>query len=127
MKPKEMIESGILMEINRQILHPMGLQLAVADDIAKDEWTICDELIETDDPRGFTYEFTAEDRAKRIAFLQRFNIRRKAREAMLDGHCIQPIPLGEAGDSAVFQAIFGETPGELSQDRLRTAAEDSDA
>jgi hypothetical protein len=48
-----LLDSGLLFDINRQILHPIGLALAVGiDDEGR---THFDGLIDSDDPEGYSF------------------------------------------------------------------------
>lgn len=51
-----LIESGLVFEINRRVLHPVGLSLLVDLDSNNKRKLIISSLIETDDPEGFVFD-----------------------------------------------------------------------
>ena len=57
MDPEEFRQLGILQEINRQFLHPIGLALAVGVDDSGRAVAIAGILDNRDDPEGFIYDF----------------------------------------------------------------------
>ena len=95
-----LVDSGLLFEINRRILHPLGLALAVE---VPDEGTplsgelssLISVLDVREDPEGFCFsdESCLQGKAKLEAFLeeQQFQKRLMARRASL-GYVVQSIP-----------------------------------
>jgi hypothetical protein len=59
-------ESGILMEINRQVLHPIGLALSIDCDDDGNVLGISGILDSRDDPEGWIYNTDDEEYAKSL-------------------------------------------------------------
>jgi hypothetical protein len=53
---RELLESGLLFEVNRRVLHPFGLALAVAYDRNYDSHRLLSRLARTEEPEGFSFE-----------------------------------------------------------------------
>ncbi len=53
---KFLLDSGLLFEINRRVLHPLGLALVVIYDEETDTATLSQELWEVDDPEGIIFD-----------------------------------------------------------------------
>ena len=96
MTPKEFRELGLLQEVNRQFLHPIGLALetVIEDDESEHFGSVWNYL---DDPEGMafgTVDTTSEEAKNRIKKAETvktmFEAKRKAREEQLGWH-IQPI------------------------------------
>ena len=68
---RRMINEGILLEVNRQFFHPLGLVLGLTAEMDKSDWDeparLC--LSATDDPEGFIYGSSRErmNKAQRFA------------------------------------------------------------
>lgn len=82
-----LVENGLLFEINRQVLHPLGLQLDVE---AADDGATCELVLEDNraspDPIYFTAERFEEGRRKYEAYLQergRPNMQKRRRIGMV--------------------------------------------
>ncbi|MCK5016347.1 MAG: hypothetical protein KAS32_04670 [Candidatus Peribacteraceae bacterium] len=55
--PKELHEWGLIFEINRKVLHPLGLALAVVLDSKKETIEFSNEVWDSrDDPEGFLFD-----------------------------------------------------------------------
>lgn len=83
-------ETGLLGEINRVVLHPRGLMLAVA--VGEGEPARFDELVRSDDPEGIDFgPDSLEDIARK---LDHFGWRDPlpAREKAI-GYVVQPLPI----------------------------------
>lgn len=85
---EELRDSGILLEVNRRVLHPLGLALAV--DLEANSIEILDDR---SDPEGWYFEELDDDetRAKLENVARLEAERRPAREHAL-GYWIQPRP-----------------------------------
>jgi hypothetical protein len=95
-----LVDSGLLFEINRRILHPLGLAIAVevpGEDAPEGGVLVSpmSVLDVRDDPEGFCFEDEAyvQGKAKLAAFLEDTQFRKRimARRASL-GYVIQSIP-----------------------------------
>lgn len=89
MKPKHMSikefrELGLLQEINRLFLHPMGLALATINDSGKERLSGVWDY--RDDPEGLRFEegIICKDKADRVKAL--FESKRAEREKTLGSH-----------------------------------------
>ena len=51
-----MVDNGLLFEINRKVLHPLGLALIIDVDYNNRRKLAITGLIETDDPEGFIFD-----------------------------------------------------------------------
>jgi len=97
MSLKEFVDCGLLQEINRQFLHPMGLALSVAYEDGSDTPNGFSGIWDyRDDPEGLIFsddnpDFTA---AKAKKALEMFNTKREARMRNL-GYHVQPPPKEE--------------------------------
>lgn len=80
---------GLLQEINRLLLHPLGLALEVT---VEDDGTerISGVADYRDDPEGCAFGEVSRHKAERVALL--LDARSEAREAAL-GYVVQPLPL----------------------------------
>ena len=89
--PQELLDSGIVQELNRQFLHPLGYRLEVCfDDVAgRQPWL---RITGDDDPEGHAFETLAtEEAAAKAAIVAGLLMERAGvREAAL-GWVIQPI------------------------------------
>jgi hypothetical protein len=54
--PKYLIDSGLIFEINRKVLHPLGLAMVVDVDRNNKRQLAITAIIETDDQEGFLYD-----------------------------------------------------------------------
>jgi hypothetical protein len=54
--PKYMVDNGLIFEINRRILHPLGLSLIVDVDRNNKQKLTISNLISTEDKEGFLYD-----------------------------------------------------------------------
>jgi hypothetical protein len=91
MTPKEFREMGLLQEVNRRFLHPMGLALetVIEDDSSEHFGQVWDSR---DDPEGFEFgEGDLIERKKKFDTVEAmFEAKRKMREKKFGWH-IQPI------------------------------------
>jgi len=62
MKLAEFLDLGILQEINRQILHPLGMGMAVTCDVEGNPRRL-GPIFKTEAPEGFMFETIDTDRA----------------------------------------------------------------
>lgn len=90
MTAKEFRQLGLLQEVNRQFLHPMGLALEVVRDTDTGEEWFGQVWDFRDDKEGMKFmedeiELEKVERAKRM-----FEAKRPAREASLGEHIQQP-------------------------------------
>jgi hypothetical protein len=95
-----LVDSGLLFEINRRILHPLGLAIAVdvpakGTPEANKDTSPMRVLDVRDDPEGFCFddETYTQGKAKLVAFLNKLQFQKKlmARRASL-GYVVQSIP-----------------------------------
>lgn len=61
---KYLIENGLIFEINRKVLHPLGLALVVDIDYNNRRKLAITALVETEDEEGFIYDEEAFDVGK---------------------------------------------------------------
>lgn len=54
--PKYLIDNGLIFEINRKVLHPLGLAMVVDVDRNNKRQIAITALIETEDQEGFLYD-----------------------------------------------------------------------
>lgn len=54
--PKFLVDNGLIFEINRKVLHPLGLALVVDIDRGTKTKLAITALLKTDDPEGFLYD-----------------------------------------------------------------------
>jgi hypothetical protein len=55
--PKYLVENGLLFEINRKVLHPLGMELVVDVDYENRKWLRVDRLEYVEnDPEGILYD-----------------------------------------------------------------------
>ena len=54
--PRYLVDNGLIFEINRRVLHPLGLALAVDMDSKDRRKLAITDLFETPDPEGFIYD-----------------------------------------------------------------------
>jgi hypothetical protein len=99
--------TGLLFEINRRVLHPLGLALAVEiDDETKRVTDVA--LLESDDEEGLIYSNAdlLENVAKLYPLLPAYNNRMGRRQRAL-GYIIQPLPESEPAEpaSAILQSV----------------------
>ena len=63
---KELFDSGLIFEINRKVLHPLGLAIAIRGEENTDgkmEWTFSNEVWDyRDDPEGINFEVDLFDK-----------------------------------------------------------------
>ena len=89
--PKELTSDqirslGIVQEINRQLLHPMGLAMFV---VVPSGSTVCCGVYDMrDDPEGVVFQAFSTERAE--MFARAFEERREVRESRFGWH-VQPI------------------------------------
>jgi hypothetical protein len=88
----EFMNAGLLMEINRRVLHPVGLALAVQVPDGPGDTALHGYIIETDDPAGVIFDTI--DAGKAVSYQQRLSARRTARLREL-GYIVQPDPDAE--------------------------------
>ena len=89
MSPQEFRDSGYLLEVNRQFLHPLGLAMAVdLDDENGDSFLVYDDR---EDPEGWRFGdlSTPEEQAKIAQVAAEVEARRPTREEAL-GYWVQP-------------------------------------
>lgn len=88
MTPEEFVERGLLMEINRLYLHPLGLALSVTYD--RDGYCRLGPVYRTSDPEGFVCEeFTEQDIERTDSLRRARSICARVRRAAL-GWVVQP-------------------------------------
>ena len=93
MSVKEFWQLGLLQEVNRQILHPMGLAIEV---VVEDNGTVrFGEVWDSrDDPDGMAFgSFNKSDLLKAATVGLLFEAKREAREKNLGWH-VQPVTEG---------------------------------
>ena len=54
--PKFMVDNGLVFEINRKVLHPLGMAMVVDVDRNNKRQLAITALLETEDPEGFLYD-----------------------------------------------------------------------
>jgi len=54
--PKYLLENGLIFEINRKVLHPLGLAMVVDIDRNNKRQLGITALVKTEDPEGFVFE-----------------------------------------------------------------------
>lgn len=54
--PRFMLDNGLVFEINRKVLHPLGLAMVVDVDFKNRKKLAITALAQTDDPEGFVYD-----------------------------------------------------------------------
>ena len=100
---KFLLDTGLLFEINRDILHPLGLALAVQvpgvgdpPTDPKTERMTCFLQVD-DDPEGmsFSEEALKDGAAKLGAYLVANPVDPETRRRALGGHIVQPLPIPE--------------------------------
>lgn len=65
--PKFLVENGLLFEINRKVLHPLGMELVVDLDPENRQWLRVDRLeCVENDPEGLLYSEEAFKTNKKI-------------------------------------------------------------
>lgn len=95
---KEFRELGLLQEINRIVLHPLGLALAVELDDETGEESIVEVWDSRDDPEGFIYDLANSDQDRIKAFQRKRDKVNELRDALRKtrwdklGYIIEPIP-----------------------------------
>lgn len=57
--PKFLVDNGLVFEINRKVLHPLGLAMIVDVDPKNRRQLAITNLVETEDEVGFVYESEA--------------------------------------------------------------------
>ena len=89
MSVKEFCEFGFLHEINRQVLHPLGLALYV-NEAANGECALGGVLDRRDDPEGFFFgpDILSKEKASRVDDL--LSLRQVPRLKAL-GYLVQPV------------------------------------
>ena len=89
---RQLIPTGILLEVNRQFFHPLGMALSLTVEQDGSDWDQPAELsmVQTDDPEGFVYGRSAERLAKAHAFSKLATEKRIKRHDSL-GYIIQPL------------------------------------
>ena len=97
-----LLDNGLLFEINRKVLHPLGLALALEwkDNIAEDDpETVI--LLKTDDPDGIVYEKSMfnDGNTKFENFLGREGGHKLAERLAILGFVEQAFPLTSETDS----------------------------
>lgn len=90
MSPREFWEKGLLHEINRQFLHPMGLALEVTMD-DQDHVYLGRVRDMRKDPEGYLFDQKCLDPQKVRRVKRMFEAKRKVREAKFGWH-VQPCP-----------------------------------
>lgn len=94
----EFIDLGLLQEINRRLLHPMGFALSVMkrDLGGPQKWEFCEVWDCREDPEGLTYAPSVLDndeaREKKAMVDSLLKSKQAVRRARL-GFVVQPIPL----------------------------------
>lgn len=92
----EFVNEGYLHEINRQVLHPMGLALEViADDESDKVYRLGGVWDYRDDPEGMAFAEDTLNATKAAHIAELSEQRRPAREEAL-GYWIQPLPVSES-------------------------------
>jgi hypothetical protein len=84
-------DGGYLAEVNRRVLHPLGLALALEEDAATGEVRFIGVLDCRDDPEGIRFGSPSAYADKALLIVAEERRRRTAREAAL-GYWIQPLP-----------------------------------
>lgn len=84
-----LLDTGLLFEINRRVLHPLGYALSV--DVNGNKYSIGDLWV-TDDPTGFEFgeDSLAEGRAKVQAYMQREGAMKISNRMKTTGFIVQP-------------------------------------
>jgi hypothetical protein len=54
--PKFLVDSGLIFEINRKVLHPLGLAMVVDIDRSNKRQLAITAIFETEDQEGFLYD-----------------------------------------------------------------------
>jgi hypothetical protein len=81
--PRYLVDNGLIFEINRRVLHPLGLALVVDIDVKDRRKLSITDLFETQDPEGFLYdkESFLVGQEKFQAFLKSYQTRLEIRKA----------------------------------------------
>jgi hypothetical protein len=92
-----MVDNGLLFEINRKVLHPLGLALVADVDYDNPKYLRLDGLYKIDDPEGFQYDPETFDVNKETfqKFLDKEGNGRLASRKRILGYIIQ----GETDDA----------------------------
>ena len=90
MKIREFVDLGLLQEINRQFLHPMGLALVVTHNTDDNSAVISGVWDDTDDPDGTIFSKRILDSDKQKTVEKMFEAKREAREKTFGWH-VQPV------------------------------------
>lgn len=101
-EPRELMDSGLLQEINRQFLHPRGLSLALGcdvDEMGAGRVTLLGVIDGREDPEGWTMDDPPSPEKAALA-KQLWDERSAARREKL-GWIVQPI--GVAGPPGTAQ------------------------
>lgn len=98
MSLNEFRESGLLQELNRQFLHPLGLAMAVAVDDEGNVTHIVGIQDHRDDPEGTIYAQLGYDAQRKAERFEVFSSRRHAARNAALGYVIQPLELAFDGD-----------------------------
>ena len=70
MSVKEFRELGLLQEVNRRVLHPLGLALEVVIDKDTGEESFGDIWDCRDDPEGMVYDELDLEKARNVSYMQ---------------------------------------------------------
>lgn len=84
MTPREFLDSGLLFQVNRQILHPLGLYMSVT--VLDDGDCVINQILEeSSDDDGFHFDtaMLAEGIAKLKTYYQNPDVRRRAKARLL--------------------------------------------
>lgn len=75
---KFLIDNGLVFEINRKVLHPLGLALIVDVDYKNKKKLVVTGIMETDDAEGFIYDQETFDvgKDKYNAYLKKHGMER---------------------------------------------------
>jgi hypothetical protein len=89
---REFVDRGYLQEVNRLLLHPLGLALACEQDDSGDALRLSGIIDSRDDPDGMIFaELTDDDVQKADQFANEMRRRAASRLRAL-GYVIQPLP-----------------------------------
>ena len=107
---QEFVSSGLLQEVNRLLLHPMGLAVSVV--YPNEGEPYLDKIVDArSDPEGMRFGTPDPSKAKSVQAL--FEAKRAQREAIL-GYHVQPVPgehVAQSTETAPYSRPVSTSPG----------------
>jgi hypothetical protein len=86
-----MVDNGLLFEINRKVLHPLGMALVADVDYDNPKYLRLDGLYKTDEPEGVQYEPETFEHNKKVYqdFLDKEGSGKLANRKKILGYIVQ--------------------------------------